>query len=110
MGALFQIIALCAAADVTPAYTVHIREQTAPEQVIRVRLTGSTAVMDAVEALRWPVPGLRRMDMWIVRTSAGGRRQVLRIDWTAISQKGESATNYQILEGDRLFLQARPPK
>ena len=110
MFVLFQIVSLCVAADLAPTYTVHVRELTVPEQVIRVPLTDSTTVLDAVGALKRSPRDLGRMDLWIARRTAGGKARVLRVDWTAITQQGMAATNYQILDGDRLFLQARPAK
>ncbi len=109
MFAMFQIVALCAAADAAPGYTVHLRGLTAPEQTIRQKFTGSETVLDAVAALPRPADA-NVMDLWIARQGKGGKVQVLRIDWAALSQYGMTATNYQILDGDRLFLQARPPK
>ena len=109
MFAMFQIVALCAAVDAAPGYTVHLRGLTAPEQTIRQKFTGSETVLDAVAALPRPADA-NVMDLWIARQGKGGKVQVLRIDWAALSQYGMTATNYQILDGDRLFLQARPPK
>ena len=110
MFALFQIVALCAAADGAPGYTVHVRELTAPERAIRVRLIGSDTVLDAVTGLKRQPGDLGRMDLWIVRRSEDGKSRVLRVNWAAITQQGATATNYQMLDGDRLFLQARPAK
>jgi hypothetical protein len=109
MFALFQIIALCAAAAVAPNYTVLIREQTAPERAVRMPLVGSVCILDAVEALKRSPRDLARMDLWIERVE-GGELLELRVDWVAISHRGMTATNYQILAGDRLFLQVRPAK
>ena len=134
MFVIFQIVALCLpaavpsyaalntgynrsgdellyqAANMVPSYTVHVRELTAPEKVVRVPLASSVAILDAVTALKRSPRELERMDLWIVRQKVGGKVKVLRIDWVAISQRGECATNYLILAGDRLFLQARPAK
>jgi polysaccharide biosynthesis/export protein len=110
MLALFQIIALCAAADAAPSYTVHIREQTAPERAMRTPLVGSVCILDAVEALKRSPRDLARMDLWIVRRAESGKLSVLRVDWAAITQSGMTSTNYEMLAGDRLFLQARPAK
>ena len=30
--------------------------------------------------------------------------QTLSVDWQAITQRGETATNYQILPGDRVYV------
>src|SRR5262245_39534928 len=110
MFVMFQIVALCLVADAAPSYTVHVRELTAPEKVVRVPLTSSVCIRDAVEALKRPPRELARMDLWIVRRAEGGAVKVLRVDWVAITQNGVAATNYLMLAGDRLFLQARPVK
>jgi hypothetical protein len=122
MLALFQIVALyaaadgspvvglCGAAEEAPSYTVHIRKLKTPERAIHVQLTSSVAVMDAVASLQRQSRELGRMDMWIERRTASGRTRILRIDWIALSQGGAPATNYLILAGDRLFLQARPAR
>ena len=110
MFALFQIVALCAAADGAPGYTVHVRELTAPERAIRVQLTGAVTVLDAVASLQRQPGDPGRMDLWVVRPNAGGTNRVLPVDWAAITQRGVTVTNYQVLAGDRLFLQARLAK
>ena len=109
MFALIQIVALCAPADAAPSYTIHIREITAPERTIQQKFTGSECVLDVVASLQRPAE-VARMDLWIARSDKGGKIQVLRIDWTAITQQGVTTTNYQLLAGDRFFLQARPAK
>jgi RNA polymerase sigma factor (sigma-70 family) len=91
-----------------PSYTIHVRELTAPEKVVRVPLASSMAILDAVKALKRSPRELAGMDLWIVRRKEEGTVKVLRVDWAAITQRGESATNYQMIAGDRLFLQARP--
>lgn len=110
MFVMLQIVSLVLAADATPSYAVHIRELTAPEKIVRVTLDGSVCISDAVEALHQSPRQLAGMDLWIVRRAESGAVKVLRVDWAAITQHGQSATNYQILAGDRLFLQARPAK
>lgn len=110
MFVMFPIVALCLVAGAAPSYTVHIRELTTPEKTVHVPLTGSVCIIDAVEALKRQTRDLARMDLWIARRIEGGKAKVLRVDWTAISQGGACATNYQILAGDRLFLQARHAK
>jgi len=110
MFALLQVLVLCAAADAAPSYTVYVRELSAPERATRVPLTGPETVLDAVAALKRSPADLEQMDLWIARPAAGGKVQLLRIDWAAITRQGAAATNYQVLAGDRLFLQARPVK
>ena len=110
MFAMLQIVALCAAADAAPGYAVHIRELTAPESTVRAPLTHSETVLDAVAALERTPADLSRMDLWVLRPVVGGKSQVLRIDWAGITTRGVVATNYQLLAGDRLFVQSRPAK
>jgi hypothetical protein len=110
MFGLLQIVVLGLAANVEPSYTVHFRELTAPERAVRVPLRGSVAILDAIPALKLPPRDLARMDLWIVRQVENNKVQVLRVDWVGLSQRGESRTNYIVLAGDRLFLQARPAR
>ena len=110
MFVLLQMVVLWAVADATPGYTVHVRELTAPEQAVRVPLAGSDTVLDAVAALKRQPGNLGGMDLWLVRPVAGGKARVLPIDWHGITAWGVTTTNYQLLAGDRLFLQVRPNK
>src|SRR5262245_49475260 len=120
MLALFTIIAMGTANDPAPngqvlaanmpSYTVHVRELTAPERVTRVQLDSSVCITDAVPTLKRPPRDITRMDMWIVRRDDRGKEMVLPVDWAGISRRGEFMTNYIVLDGDRLFIQARPGK
>jgi len=49
------------------------------------------------------------MDIWIDRLEASGKTRALKVDWVGITQRGETRTNYQLLAGDRLFLQKQKP-
>ena len=44
--------------------------------------------------------------IWIARPAPGdfGCEQILPVDWDAITQGASTATNYQILPGDRLYV------
>ena len=44
--------------------------------------------------------------MWIARPSPSNYacQQILPVDWTAITQGGSTATNYQVLPGDRVYI------
>lgn len=108
MLAVFPILALCAATDAVPRCTVQDAKLTGPAQVIFIRGNGTESVLDVVGKL--PQAGLTRKDMWIVRRTGQGKRLMLNIDWKAITQQGVTATNYQLFDGDRLYLQARPTR
>jgi hypothetical protein len=60
-------------------------------------------VLDAISQIN----GLSRLAskrIWIARPTPYGCDQRLNVDWAAITQKGETKTNYQIMPGDRIYL------
>lgn len=68
-------------------------------------ITGNEHVLDAVTN----VGGLSQFSskkIWIARPAPNGVgcAQILPVDWTAISRDAITATNYQILPHDRLFI------
>ena len=46
--------------------------------------------------------------MWVARPAPGGFgcEQILPVDYAAITQGGSTATNYQIMSGDRVFIES----
>jgi polysaccharide export outer membrane protein len=79
------------------------------EQVYRLAAGGDT-VLDAVTRVNGlPAEALRK-HVWVARrAAAGGPEQVLPVDWRALTQGGSTATNYQLLPGDRVFVRSRGP-
>ena len=75
------------------------------ENVISLPITGKETVLDAIGALGGLQHGSSD-DIWISRPAPGafGCEQILPIDYLAITRGGSSATNYQLLPGDRLFI------
>lgn len=76
------------------------------DNVVRVPVTGNETVLDAVTQ----IGGLSQLSskrMWVARPAPHGFgcEQILPIDWVAITRGGETGTNYQLLPGDRLFVQ-----
>ena len=71
----------------------------------RLPLTGSDTVLDAISQLN-ALADLSIRKTWLVRPAAKNvsHEQVLSIDWDAITQGAETATNYQLLPGDRLYV------
>ena len=47
------------------------------------------------------------MNIWIARPAPGsfGCEQILPIDWVAITRGAATGTNYQVLPGDRIYIQ-----
>ena len=75
------------------------------DSVRRLPVTGNETVLDAISQ----VNGLSQVSskkIWIARPAPHnfGCQQILPIEWDAITQGAQTATNYQILPGDRLFV------
>ena len=89
------------------SYTI-IREGSlsAGEDLIHLPIKGNETVLDALSM----IGGLEKVSstrMWIARPSSGndGVEQILPIDYMAVTRGGSAATNYQIMPGDRLFIE-----
>jgi polysaccharide export outer membrane protein len=78
------------------------------DTVVRLPSTGKETVLDAMSLVGGPLLSRRRI--WIARPAPSElhRDQTLAVDWVGISQRGETATNYQLLPGDRLYVKAEP--
>ena len=79
------------------------------EQVQRLPITGNETVLDAISHIN----GLSQISskrIWVARPAPAGTdyAQVMDVDWRAITAEGLTATNYQILPGDRIYIQADP--
>lgn len=75
------------------------------DNIIRVPVTGNETVLDAVAQVQGLQP-FSSKKVWIARPSPDevGHDQLLMVDWSAITQGANTATNYQLLPGDRLFI------
>lgn len=75
------------------------------DNVRRIPVTGNDTVLDALSA----VDGLSQVssaDIWVARPAPGGFgcEQIMPVDYDAIARGGSSATNYQLMPGDRVFI------
>jgi polysaccharide export outer membrane protein len=75
------------------------------DNVARFPVTGNETVLDAISQIN----GLSRLsskDIWIARPapSGVGCDQILPVDLEAIMKGASTATNYQVLPGDRVFI------
>lgn len=79
------------------------------DNVRRLPITGHDTVLDAIAQIggRSQLSGKK---MWIARPSGANAEKgtILPIDYAAIIQRGATATNYQIMPGDRLFIEGDP--
>ena len=76
------------------------------DTVVRVPVTGNETVLDAVATIGGVSRVSNKKKIWIARPApaSGGCDQVLVVDWEGITKGANTATNYQMLPGDRLFI------
>jgi polysaccharide export outer membrane protein len=75
------------------------------DQVSILPARGNETVLDAIGQVQG-LTSNQSTRMWIARpgTNQCNGDQILPVDWVAVTQRGDSTTNYQILPGDRLFI------
>jgi polysaccharide export outer membrane protein len=79
----------------------------AGQQVIRMAVTGNDTVLDALSQVNGLPTVSDPKGVWVARSSAPGQPdQILSVDWPALTQRGRSETNYQLLPNDRIFVRA----
>jgi polysaccharide export outer membrane protein len=80
------------------------------QQVWRLPITGNETVLDAIGLVNGLPAVSSKKKMWVARPSPAGHPcdQVLPVDWRAITEGGSTATNYQLLPGDRVYVKADP--
>jgi protein involved in polysaccharide export with SLBB domain/beta-lactamase regulating signal transducer with metallopeptidase domain len=92
-------------------YYVIVERPGKGDQVNRMPVSGTETVLDAIAQ----IGGLESASLrqiWISRpTEKGvGADQTLPVDFEAITRKGATETNYQLLPGDRLFISESMPE
>jgi polysaccharide export outer membrane protein len=81
----------------------------AGQTVVRLPITGNETVMDAVAQVNGLTAVSSQDRIWVSRPAPeGGCHQILPVDWRAVVEQADPATNYQILPGDRVFVAAYP--
>ncbi len=67
-------------------------------------ITGNETVLDAIANVSG-LDAVSSKKIWIARpTSDNCNVQILPVDWRAITAQGATATNYQLMPGDRVFV------
>jgi protein involved in polysaccharide export with SLBB domain len=76
------------------------------QQICKRPVVGGETVLDAVSELRVLPSSCSAKRVWIARPVPGqvGCRQVLPVDWAAITEGAATNTNYQIFPGDRIYV------
>lgn len=77
------------------------------ESIVRLPVTGNETVLDAIAQIQ----GLSEVSskkIWVARPAPSelGYAQILDVHWEAITAEGMTATNYQLLPGDRIYISA----
>ncbi|MDO4574885.1 MAG: polysaccharide biosynthesis/export family protein [Planctomycetia bacterium] len=75
------------------------------DSVRKIPITGNETVLDAISQLGG-MSSISSQEIWIARPAFGGYacEQRLPVDWEAISGGGSTATNYQLMPNDRVFI------
>lgn len=80
----------------------------AGQQVYRLPITGNETVLDGISQVNGLTIVSDTNRIWVSRPGAEGCSSVLPVDWCAVTEKGDTSTNYQLLPGDRIFVKAYP--
>lgn len=77
------------------------------ESVTRLPYTGNETVLDAIAQIQG-LPEVSSKKIWIARPApaGSGSAQILEVAWEDIAALGQTETNFQILPGDRVYIQA----
>lgn len=79
------------------------------EQVTPFPITGSETVLDALANVNGLHAVASKRNIWVARRCPvpGQPEQILPVDWVGITQHGVTATNYQVMPGDRIYVKAQ---
>ncbi len=77
------------------------------EQVARLPCTGNETVLDAISQIEG-LSAVSSKHIWIARPAPAGAgcAQIMEVEWADIASLGVTDTNYQILPGDRIYIEA----
>ena len=77
------------------------------ERVVRLPVTGNETVLDAISQIQG-LSDVSSKKIWVARPAPSGAAcaQVLDVHWEEITREGITTTNYQLLPGDRIFIEA----
>jgi len=86
-------------------YYIIVQGAGSGDSVRRLPITGNECVLDAIAQLNGLSP-VSSKKIWIARPAPHnfGCQQILPIEWDAIAQGAQTATNYQLMPGDRLYI------
>ena len=78
----------------------------AGQQVVRLPVTGNDTVLDAIAQVNGLLPVSDKREIVLARPSPMDQAgdQVYPVDWVALTTRGSTPTNYQLLPGDRVYV------
>lgn len=79
------------------------------DNVVPQPITGNETVLDAIAALGG-ISQVSSTKIWIARPAVNGVgcEQILAVNWEDITRGASTATNYQLMPGDRVFIAEDP--
>jgi polysaccharide export outer membrane protein len=80
------------------------------QQITRLPVTGNDTVLDCMAQVGGLTSVSSENRIWVARPAPADAEcdQILPVDWKGITMSARTATNYQLLPGDRLYVQAQP--
>jgi polysaccharide export outer membrane protein len=80
------------------------------QTIYRLPVTGNDTVLEAMAQVGGLTPVSSHNRIWVARPAPENNPcdQVLPVDWCGITTRGRVETNYQLLPGDRIYVQANP--
>jgi polysaccharide export outer membrane protein len=80
------------------------------QQIVRLPVTGNDTVLDALAQAGGLTPVSCEHKIWVARPAPADAPcdQILPVDWIGITTRGRTATNYQLMPGDRIYVKANP--
>jgi polysaccharide biosynthesis/export protein len=81
----------------------------AGQTILRLPITGSETVLDAIAEAKGLSTVSSKDRIWVSRPAPeGAGHQLLPVNWKSVVELGDTATNYQIMPGDRVYVAAYP--
>jgi len=74
------------------------------DNIQRFQVTGNETVLDAISQVQ-VLSKLSSKNIWIARPAPSGCDQILPVRWDEIAAGAGTNTNYQVLPGDRVFIE-----
>jgi polysaccharide biosynthesis/export protein len=80
------------------------------QQVVRLPVTGNDTVLDIMSQVGGLTPVSSKHRIWVARPgpACAPCDQILPVDWVGITTRGRTESNYQLMPGDRVYVEAQP--